>query len=168
MGRKSFLASAFEPDPGEDSREECSSATVCAGWPTISAALGALSLRRQECIAMGSLSYSGCLIMVLCQKCGKTLATTHVTMIVCGIFSEVHLCNPCYSNSAKITTGILRCDRCGFALHDIQSRGRMGCAEDYKIFSRDLAACIQGYHGAIQHVGKVPKTARRKLSNPNI
>lgn len=93
-----------------------------------------------------------------CQKCGKLAATNHITVIMGSAFSEVHFCDPCYSSSPTTTgPGILRCDRCGSGFHDIQARGRMGCENDYKLFARDIAACVEKYHGSSQHVGKAPR-----------
>lgn len=94
-----------------------------------------------------------------CQKCGRHQATNHVTVIGGGTFTEIHFCEECSSKSSSITEvpNIPRCDRCGLALHDIQERGRLGCAKDYEVFSKDLEACIQNYHGTCQHVGKTPK-----------
>lgn len=99
--------------------------------------------------------------MIPCHKCGKAMATNHVTVITGFSFLESHYCDGCASGDAPSTPpAITRCDRCGSALHDIQARGRLGCANDYRIFFNDLSECIQRYHGSTQHKGKVPKTAR--------
>jgi protein arginine kinase activator len=56
------------------------------------------------------------------------------------------------------------CPICGISFYDFRSRGRLGCANDYDCFSKQLEPLIANIHGATIHVGKVPVVSNSQLS----
>ena len=49
------------------------------------------------------------------------------------------------------------CPICGITFADFRKGGRLGCAYDYVAFEDDLEPLLVNIHGALEHVGKVPK-----------
>ena len=95
---------------------------------------------------------------------------------------ERHLCDECASKEGlmfktqETTTAILKeflkqktgimpppdiqCPNCGLTLVDFQSRGLLGCPDDYHVFGDILVQIIARAHeNATHHVGKVPKSS---------
>jgi protein arginine kinase activator len=49
---------------------------------------------------------------------------------------------------------------------EFRAEGRLGCPQDYRVFSAGLLPLLQRYHGATRHVGKVarrPEGATQRL-----
>ena len=116
---------------------------------------------------------------MLCEKCGKKMATTHLKTIINGISSEINLCSECaskfddgcflpnglegmlssffgdISSDERIST-VTKCSCCGATFADIAKSGKMGCAECYKIFGERLMPSLQRIHGKTKHIGKTP------------
>ena len=59
------------------------------------------------------------------------------------------------------------CSECGISYMDFHSTGRLGCANDYKVFSRELTPLIERIHGSAKHVGKIPPGAGREVVKEN-
>lgn len=115
---------------------------------------------------------------MMCDKCGKYLATTHVKSIVNGVVKESNLCSHCASkegygsfgkmslanmlasmfgdNAQTISDGGVRCKCCGSSFSDIAQSGRVGCGECYETFKNELMPSLNRLHGKVQHVGKTP------------
>ena len=53
----------------------------------------------------------------------------------------------------------LSCPDCGIKFMEFRAGGRLGCPQDYAVFSKGLLSLLQRYHGATRHVGK---RARRR------
>ena len=49
------------------------------------------------------------------------------------------------------------CPVCGISFYDFRSKGRLGCANDYKCFAEQLDQLILNVHGESEHTGKRPK-----------
>lgn len=116
---------------------------------------------------------------MLCEKCGKNHATTHIKTVVNGITKEYNLCDSCAANSGYATnslTGMLasmfgdftkyespiiktKCSVCGASFSDIAKSGKVGCAECYNTFYEELLPYLKRVHGSTKHVGKVPCSA---------
>ncbi len=115
---------------------------------------------------------------MLCEKCGKNHATTHIKTVVNGIVREYNLCSACAAQSgygSNSITGMLasmlgdmspqtvkdqkRCSVCGATFSDIAHSGKMGCGECYKIFNDEILPYLKRVHGATRHVGKIPNRA---------
>ena len=115
-----------------------------------------------------------------CDNCNNP-ATVHLTEIKAGKKLEKHLCENCAAQLEGIGTakghqpinelltnfvmahsGItkeqgLQCENCGITWAEFRQGGLLGCANDYKVFERELAPLIQRAHeGATHHIGKVP------------
>lgn len=116
---------------------------------------------------------------MLCEKCKKNQATTHISSTVNGVHVEKNLCAACAAeegfsefggglfsmlssmfgegvSSPGIRSG-LRCSLCGKSFEDIAESGRLGCANCYKTFASQLAPSLQRIHGTVKHVGKRSK-----------
>ncbi len=119
---------------------------------------------------------------MICQKCGKNNATTHIKTVVNGVVYEKNLCGYCaakegYSGIAhKSIAGMLvsmlgesagvlstaqtkKCPSCSSAFSDIAEKGTVGCSECYKTFYDELLPYLKRVHGAAKHIGKRPNRA---------
>lgn len=116
---------------------------------------------------------------MLCEKCGKTGATTHIRSVINGVVHEKHLCANCaanegYSNikgnnlsqmlssmfgdtvSLQKNSQVTRCSCCGSSFSDIAQSGKCGCPECYTTFYEQLLPYLKRVHGSTKHIGKVP------------
>ena len=119
-----------------------------------------------------------------CQICNKNDATIHLTEIIDGTRSEMHICEQCaieqdiavkshipinelLSNLlavqpsddelAGLAERELVCPNCGFTLAQFRKEGVLGCPRDYEIFEQTLLSLIEKAHdGKTAHCGKVP------------
>ena len=119
---------------------------------------------------------------MLCEKCGKNLATTHIKTSINGVVESHHLCSQCAEMSAGVpsqfgledllgsffgeTVKVLphadkrkRCDGCGMCFDDIVQSGRVGCDKCYSTFLEPLLPSLQRMHGKAYHAGKKPRPA---------
>ncbi len=116
---------------------------------------------------------------MLCQKCGKTPATTHIKTVVNGVMDEINLCQNCaeqynYSpfgknnlidmlatvfgdTKAPLTAKICSCCKSSFT--EIAKTGKVGCAECYSTFKDELLPYIKRVHSTTNHIGKKPNSA---------
>ena len=115
---------------------------------------------------------------MLCEKCKKKEATTHIKRIINGDFSEYHLCSECaqqedltpFGNSiasdinsmlgsfldmgSATLANTKRCPVCASSYNDIVKNSVVGCENCYKIFYRELLPTIKRIHGNTSHCGK--------------
>ena len=115
---------------------------------------------------------------MLCEKCGKKHATTHIKTVVNGIVREYNLCAECAAQNgygATSITGMLAsmfgdmatpslksqktCPVCGASFSDIAHNGKMGCGECYITFKDEILPYLKRVHGATSHAGKIPNRA---------
>ena len=119
---------------------------------------------------------------MLCEKCGKNNATTHIRSVVNGVVTEKHLCACCAANegysdmqgnnltqllssmfgdimAANSSMGAVRCKCCGGAFADIAESGKVVCPECYKTFYNELLPYLKRVHGSTKHIGKIPNKA---------
>lgn len=115
---------------------------------------------------------------MLCEKCNKNHATTHIKTVVNGIVREYNLCSECAAKSgygSNSITGMLAsmlgdmptlklqnqktCKVCGATFSDIAHSGKMGCSECYNTFKDEILPYLKRVHGATQHTGKIPNRA---------
>lgn len=119
---------------------------------------------------------------MLCEKCGKSNATTHIRTVVNGVVHELNLCAACaaqggYTNLSHNSLASMLasmfgesigripakegkvCPVCGARFSDIAKSGKMGCAECYKSFGSELMPYLKRVHGSTKHIGKVPNSA---------
>ncbi len=122
---------------------------------------------------------------MMCQRCKKE-ATVHLTEPGEGRRRELHLCEACARKEglawpvsppslaldAVVQTLIvanvgelvgelaeMSCPVCGIKFMEFRAGGRLGCPQDYWVFSKGLLSLLQRYHGTTRHVGK---RARRR------
>lgn len=120
-----------------------------------------------------------------CQICKKAEATIHLTEIVDGHRSEMHICQLCAQNEGiavksqiplnELLSNLLAaqpkdeefddddvenelvCPDCGFTLDQFRKEGVLGCPGDYEIFKDALVPLLEKAHGGhTSHTGKLP------------
>jgi protein arginine kinase activator len=121
-----------------------------------------------------------------CQKCDRQ-ATFHITDLIDGEPSEVHLCEQCATQFLTPTqdesqevlpamAGLLAqhlavgetadelarldqraCPVCGITFLQFRKQGRLGCPHDYVFFEKELEPLLISIHDQTRHMGKVPK-----------
>jgi protein arginine kinase activator len=118
---------------------------------------------------------------VVCQRCNQAKASVHITDTV-PEKRERHLCEDCaekegviikqkFSSSNEILKQFIKqkagtglgedysCSQCGLTFREFQTKGTLGCPNDYQAFGALLNPLIERAHeGATQHVGKTPNT----------
>lgn len=128
---------------------------------------------------------------MLCQKCKKNEANTHVKSVVNGEYEEFMLCSECakemgytnlwgdmnsdfnsilgsfFSNALPARSETTRCKTCGATYHDIAKSGQVGCANCYELFLSELMPSIRRIHGNTTHCGKRPNTLESKPLDKN-
>lgn len=127
---------------------------------------------------------------MLCEKCGKNNATTHIRTVVNGVVSEKYLCGYCAANenysdikgnnlsqmlssmfgdasNTSLNTHIFRCKCCGSTFSDIARSGKCGCPECYTTFYEQLLPYLKRVHGSTQHIGKSPVKADTSKTQSN-
>lgn len=112
---------------------------------------------------------------MLCSKCGKYNATTHIRTVVNGVVIEKNLCSMCAATegldftSQNSLAGMLasmfgevkaentkKCPVCGETFSQIAQSGKAGCADCYKTFKAELLPYLKRVHGSTKHIGKKP------------
>ena len=117
---------------------------------------------------------------MVCQRCKKNRASVHITQVDDKDSPELHLCDECAQKEgatlksqvslADFLAGLvktpvtkemsrlakLKCPNCGISYLDFQSKGRLGCPEDYEVFEDLVEGLLEKIHGATRHVGKTP------------
>ncbi|MFC1676834.1 UvrB/UvrC motif-containing protein [Planctomycetota bacterium] len=119
-----------------------------------------------------------------CQICNNNEATIHLTEIVDGSRSEMHICEQCATEQGvtvksqmpinELLSNLLAsapsdedvavrssknvsCPHCGFTLDKFRKGALLGCPHDYEFFDQELLPLIEKAHnGQTQHCGKVP------------
>ena len=112
---------------------------------------------------------------MLCEKCGKYHATTHMRTVVNGVAKEQNLCDYCAAGEGLNVTpksifasmfgemlelkpqNMKRCPVCHSTFNDIAKSGKAGCSECYKTFKTELLPYLKRVHGSTHHIGKAPE-----------
>lgn len=121
-----------------------------------------------------------------CDICNKNPATVHLTEIIEGAMTELHLCEECarqksaqmeqqfglsdllagmaeFGKAPKESEPLaLKCPNCGLTYSDFKKVGRLGCGTCYEAFRRYLAPLLKRIHGSSEHLGKVPQSTPQK------
>lgn len=113
---------------------------------------------------------------MLCDKCKKNQATTHIKTNINGVVSSYNLCAHCAEQYGGTTFGMgvsqmlgsffdsgstavgktTRCPQCGASFEEIAASGKVGCDKCYEVFLDRLAPSLERMHGRSKHVGKAP------------
>jgi len=116
---------------------------------------------------------------MLCDFCGKNPATVHLTEIINGKITEIHLCQVCAKKKSEefqkqfsladllgelidvgsidVSLPDIKCSYCGLKYQDFKQKGRLGCAHCYENFKSQLLPLLRKIHGSVKHQGKSPK-----------
>jgi len=118
---------------------------------------------------------------MVCDACKQQQATVHLTEIVNGQMTELHLCEACANQKgaqveshfglSDLLAGLAdfgkaseseseapakACPTCGMTYDDFRKVGRLGCADCYPTFKRSLSSLLKRIHGSMHHLGKSP------------
>ena len=119
---------------------------------------------------------------MLCEKCLKNHATTHIKSVINGVVYEMNLCSECAQKSGyasvshntlsemlasmlgdgmfhKLAQAEKSCSFCKTSFSDIAKTGKVGCAHCYEEFKTELLPYLKRIHDATKHTGKVPNSA---------
>ena len=119
---------------------------------------------------------------MLCEKCKKNNATTHIRTVINGVARELNLCSHCAAEegytgmshnglagmlasmfgetaSPRTSSYEVKCPVCGSSFSDIAETGKVGCSECYKTFKSELLPYLKRVHGSTKHSGKIPSRA---------
>ena len=122
---------------------------------------------------------------MLCDICSKNSATVHLTEIIGGKITEVHLCEDCAKKKTEefqkqfsiadflselvdmegaetISLPKIACSHCGLTYKNFKETGRLGCPKCYEAFGTQLQQLIRKIHGSLRHRGKSPTVKMRK------
>jgi protein arginine kinase activator len=115
---------------------------------------------------------------MLCDSCKERDAVVHLTQIVEGAVTQLHLCEKCAAAKGIETTVAMpkhplgdflhavqqpapaalgdqaRCGYCQTSLRDFRATGRLGCAHCYTAFEGALRELLRRVHGAARHRGR--------------
>lgn len=115
---------------------------------------------------------------MVCDSCSERDAVVHLTQVVNGAVTQVHLCEKCAAEKGVETTvaapptpltSLLQSvqqqmasnpsdqSRCGFcqaSYKDFRASGRLGCSRCYGTFEAQLRDLLQRVHGASRHTGR--------------
>ena len=124
---------------------------------------------------------------MICNVCGKKKATVHLTEIIDGKMTELHICEQCAKEKsvhmeqqfglADLLAGlsdlgksqkdtqekVLTCSQCGLTYEDFRKFGRLGCGGCYPAFEPQLSILLKKIHGSNKHLGKKPKRLVQKV-----
>jgi protein arginine kinase activator len=127
-----------------------------------------------------------------CQVCKTTTATIHLTEIVDGQRSEMHMCETCAQKQGltlktqipinELLSSLLAsqpeqqalnpaesapaqsCPNCGITFEQFRQQSLLGCPGDYEFFQKQLDSVIKKSHsGHDTHCGKVPSKAPQEM-----
>ena len=128
---------------------------------------------------------------MLCEKCHQKQATVHMQQFVNGTKTEVHLCQDCSTqidapisiealfngllgsfltmandkqSSHKPKVSYAPCHTCGMTYESFKSGGgKLGCADCYRVFSRELESILKNVQASTRHEGKYPQKSGQGL-----
>lgn len=119
---------------------------------------------------------------MLCENCGVQPVSVHLTKVVNGHMTQLHLCQACaqgssefpmFGDPAVLLQNLLanfvgqtelaqpetspRCPSCGFRFSELRATGRLGCPNCYAHFQAELEPMLRRLHGTTEHRGKLPR-----------
>lgn len=105
-----------------------------------------------------------------CSLCSE-VATVHLSQVVGGKVTKVHLCEACAGKGGAVDPAVfqlaealqapaasaeLTCPQCGFTDLDLRKRGRLGCPACWETFGGTLAPLLTKVQHETDHVGRAP------------
>lgn len=115
---------------------------------------------------------------MVCENCGERPAVIHLTQVVGGTTTTMHLCEQCAAEKGVETGATLTkfplsdflaslgkagdqpaglesaCPACGATLANFRETGRLGCAACYDTFEGHLRDLLRRLHGSAVHAGE--------------
>ncbi len=116
---------------------------------------------------------------MLCEECQKNQATVAITVSAGDEKTTRNLCNDCLKKmehslasgdlqsflssvlsllSSKQVPQAQSCTGCGLTYHDFEKSGKLGCANCYITFAKELRPMLRRIHGDTHHVGRMPES----------
>jgi len=118
-----------------------------------------------------------------CEICGLKDAVIHIRQIQKDLVRELHICEECAQEKglireeeselpiANLLSGLLEgkdmtgagdvkevCPRCGMKASDFRKQGKLGCAECFSAFQKDVKAIVSQMAARPHHAGRLPRT----------
>ena len=108
-----------------------------------------------------------------CSLCGEP-ATVHLSQVVQGKVTKVHLCEACAQKGGATDPAVFQladalaagapapqvvCPQCGYTDVDFRRRGRLGCPSCWQVFGPALAKLLSKVQPELSHVGRAPAGA---------
>jgi protein arginine kinase activator len=105
-----------------------------------------------------------------CSLCAE-VATVHLSQVVGGKVTKVHLCEACAGKGGAVDPAVfqladalqapgpaaeLTCPHCGFTDVDFRKRGRLGCPSCWETFGGVLSPLLLKVQPEVAHVGRAP------------
>jgi protein arginine kinase activator len=106
-----------------------------------------------------------------CSLCEEA-ATVHLSQVVHGKVTKVHLCEACAQKggatdpavfqladaltSSVMAAPAITCPKCGFTDIDFRKRGRLGCPSCWEVFGEVLGGLLTKVQHEPEHVGRAP------------
>ena len=123
-----------------------------------------------------------CSVVMKCEICGARKAVIHIQQVIGKERVDLHLCEECALErgisgegehvelsisgmlNGLLDIGDLKdrkntvCPQCGSTWESIQKREKLGCAECYGTFSREIRFLLDKMGAQSTHKGKLPKS----------
>ncbi len=120
---------------------------------------------------------------MICNNCNKREASVYYKQNINGSIKEYALCPEC---AAKLNVGldnsavhnlfgsfffpyngtmpkeVKKCTLCSSSFEDIRRSGKVGCAECYEVFKKELEPMVSNIHGRALHRGRGPGNEEKK------
>jgi len=118
-----------------------------------------------------------------CEICGLRDAAIHIRQIQKDLVHELHICEECAQEKglireeeselpiANLLSGLLEgrdmtgaaeikeaCPRCGMKASDFRKQGKLGCAECFTAFHKDVKAIVSQMAARPHHAGRLPRS----------
>jgi protein arginine kinase activator len=118
-----------------------------------------------------------------CEICGLKDAVIHIRQIHKDLIHELHICEECAQEKglireeeselpiANLLSGLLEgrdmtgagevkeaCPRCGMKASEFRKQGKLGCAECFSAFQKDVKAIVSQMAARPHHTGRLPRS----------
>jgi len=133
---------------------------------------------------------------MVCEICGKNVATLKVVQIKNHVKQEIGICKACAESRGltspmaslptpfcdvvsglyakeKVTAATANqsettCPGCGLKFGDFQKTGLLGCGRCYESFSAEVKLLLRQIHGSDKHIGDRPVSKRLVVQSADV
>ena len=127
-----------------------------------------------------------------CEICGLKDAVIHIRQIQKDLVHELHICEECAQEKglireeeselpiANLLSGLLEgkdmtgagevkevCPRCGTKASEFRKQGKLGCAECFVSFEKDVRAIVSQMAARPRHAGRLPGPSPTRRRPPS-